>query len=132
MVGSLPLNLILSLVFGVGQIAVGGWIAVHTLRQRSSWRQGVMVCVGLWFVVSGVVELLVSGMEASQRLTGAPAAAVFELWRARGDTALAVATVALACGAIAYPLVLRWRVRNGVANITDARAETSVEGEPRA
>lgn len=132
MVGSLPINLVLSLIFGVGQIAVGGWLAMHTLRQSRSWRQGVIICVGLWFVVSGVVELLVSGMEASQRLAGAPGATVFELWRTRGDTALAVATVALVCGAVAYPVVLRWRARNGSRDIDDMRAETGVEGEPGA
>ncbi len=130
MVGSLPINLLLSLIFGVGQIAVGGWLAWHTLRQSRSWRQGVIVCVGMWFVASGVVELLVSGMEASQRLTGAPAATVFELWRSRGDSALAVATVALVCGAIAYPVVLRWRARNDAVSVGDARTEAGVEGEP--
>lgn len=132
MVGSMPLNLILSLVFGVGQIVVGGWLALHMLRQESNWRKGVMVSVGLWFVVSGVVELLVSGMETSQRLTRSPSATVFELWRSRGDTALTVVTVALLFGAIAYPIALRWRARNGFGNSDDVRAETGVEGEPGA
>lgn len=126
MVGSMPLNLILSLVFGVGQMVVGGWLALHMLRQENNWRKGVMFSVGLWFVVSGVIELLVSGMETSQRLTGSPIASVFALWRTRADTALTVATVALFCGAIVYPVALQWRGR------TRAGTETGVEGEPGA
>jgi hypothetical protein len=123
MTGSLPPNLILSLVFGAGQIVVGGWLAAYPLAhgQFWRWRQGLMVFVGLWFVVSGVVELVVSGMEASQRLTGAPAAAVFTLWRGRADTALFVASALLACGALLYPLALRW--------FAPAQTGAAVEGE---
>lgn len=110
MTGSLPPNLILSLVFGVGQVVVGGWLALYPLAHGRfwRWRQGLMVFVGSWFVVSGIVELIVSGMETSQRLTGAPGAAVFTVWRGRADTTLFVASAILACGVLVYPLALRW------------------------
>ena len=129
MTGSLPPNLILSLIFGVGQIIVGAWLAAYPLMHRlfRRWRQGLMVFVGLWFVVSGVVELVVSGMETSQRLTGAPSAALFALWRGRADTVLFVASAALACGALVYPLALRWLAPAGEAS--GVAADTQAEGE---
>ena len=134
MIGSLPINLALSLVFGLGQIVVGGWLAVYPLaRQRYlQWRQGLMMFVGLWFVVSGVVELVVSGMETSQRLTGAPGAVAFALWRGRADTALFVASALLACGVLAYLVMLRWRGSLGTAAHTEglgAATTTELEGE---
>ncbi|MGH2504115.1 MAG: hypothetical protein ACRDID_16530 [Ktedonobacterales bacterium] len=127
MVGSLPINLLLSLVFGVGQVVVGAWLAAHTIGRGRGWRTGVLVCVGLWFVVSGVIELVVSGMEASQRLTGSPGRVTFDVWRGRGDLALAVVTVALAIGALLYPLLLRWWTRHTAHTVQDASVEASVE-----
>lgn len=113
MIGSLPINLVMSLVFGVGQIVVGGWLAWHVAHGGlGRWRQALLVAVGLWFVVSGCTELFVSGMETSLRLSGAPAAVTFALWRGRADTTLYVATAALLVGAVAYglaPLLMRRR-----------------------
>lgn len=105
MTGSLPINFMLSLVFGVGQILVGGWLAWHVAHGGlGRWRQALLVAVGLWFVVSGCAELFVSGMETSLRLTGAPTAAAIALWRGRADSTLFVATAALVVGAVAYGL----------------------------
>ena len=102
MTGSLPINLVLSLVFGVGQVVVGGWLAWHVAHGGlGRWRHALLIAVGLWFVVSGCAELFVSGMESSLRLTGAPTAATIALWRGRADTALFMATAALAVGAVA-------------------------------
>src|SRR5690348_13537675 len=86
------INLILSLLFGVGQIVVGAFLVVHG---RNRWRRAgvfLLVLVGTWFVCSGIIELFVSGMESLQRISGVPDPATFALWRGRADTALAVAT----------------------------------------
>lgn len=127
MIGALPINLVLSLTFGVGQIVVGGWFAAHSMARGRGWRTGVLVSAGLWFVVSGMIELLVSGMEASERLTGAPTSATFELWRGRGDLTLAVATVALACLALIWSPLARLWARSRRADDLDAEAEAGVE-----
>lgn len=129
MIGALPVNLILSLVFGVGQIIVGGWLAAHTLARRRGWKTGVLVSVGLWFVVSGVIELFVSGMEASERLTGAPTTATFEVWRGRGDLALGLATVALVCLAILWTPLAHWYGRGRRTDAATADTTAEVEAE---
>lgn len=88
----LPINLILSLLFGVGQIVVGAFLVVHG---RNRWRRAgvfLLMLVGTWFVCSGIIELFVSGMETLQRNSGVPDHATFTLWRGRADTTLAVAT----------------------------------------
>ena len=87
MSGSIPPNLILSLIFGVGQIVVGGglaWYGLAPARWRQ-WRAVFAGMVGLWFFISGVCELIVSGMELSQRLGGGPSAAVFAQTRGLAD-----------------------------------------------
>ena len=87
---SLPVNVVLSLLFGAGQLIVGGAVAIRLIA-RSAWRRlnhFVLLLIALWFVASGVTELFVSGMEALRNLRGAPDAAVFALWRGRADMAL--------------------------------------------
>lgn len=124
MTGSLPPNLVLSLIFGAGQIVVGAWLAWHTLHseRRAQWRAAIPTFAGLWFVVSGAVELFVSGMESNLRLTGAPSSAAFALWRSRADTTLYAATAILALGVLLYPLMAR-RWLAGSASATSAAAE---------
>ena len=88
----LSINLVLSLLFGVGQIVVGVILVVHG---RNRWRRAgvfLLMLVGAWFVCSGIIELFVSGMESLQHISGVPDHATFALWRGRADTALAVAT----------------------------------------
>ena len=88
----LSINLVLSLLFGVGQIVVGAFLVVHG---RNRWRRAgvfLLMLVGAWFVCSGIIELFVSGMESLQHISGVPDPATFTLWRGRADTALAVAT----------------------------------------
>ena len=60
------INLIGSLVFGVGQLVVGAFLLVHGI-QAERWRRlgtFITMLVGAWFITSGSAELLVSGMEA--------------------------------------------------------------------
>ncbi len=113
MVGQLPINLVLSLLFGLGQLVVGAWLAWYPLTpaRRGQWRIAVLLFVGLWLMVSGAIELFVSGMETGQHLAGAPSMATFTLLRGRADTLLFGATAILAIGALAYPLAVRWRER---------------------
>lgn len=104
MSGAIPPNLILSLVFGVGQIVVGGGLAWYGLAPRRwrQWRAVLVGAVGLWFFVSGVCELIVSGLEVSQRLGGGPNAVEFAQARGLADDILFTATAALAVGLAAY------------------------------
>lgn len=104
MSGAIPPNLILSLVFGVGQIVVGGGLAWYGLAPRRwrQWRAVLAGAVGLWFFVSGVCELIVSGLEVSQRLGGGPSAVEFAQARGLADDILFTATAALAVGLAAY------------------------------
>src|SRR5690348_10574365 len=123
MTGSLPINFVLSLVFGVGQVIVGAWLAWHVARGGlGRWRRALLVAVGLWFVVSGCAELFVTGMETSLRLTGAPTAATIALWRGRADTTLFVATAALVVGAVAYALAPMLLGRRGARDAEGMRA----------
>lgn len=107
----LSINLVLSLLFGVGQIVVGAFLVVHG---RNRWRRAgvfLLMLVGAWFVCSGIIELFVSGMESLQHISGVPDHATFTLWRGRADTALAVATgVIVAVGIlVAVSGRLSWR-----------------------
>jgi hypothetical protein len=107
---SSTISLVLSLVFGVGQVLVGGGLVWHG-SMRGRWRRlGVFISmlVGAWFFCSGVVELFVSGMESLQRMSGSPNAATFALWRSRADMVLLVWTIGLVIVGLAY-LVVNWR-----------------------
>ena len=73
------INLIGSLVFGVGQLVVGAFLLVHGI-QAERWRRlgtFITMLVGAWFITSGSAELLVSGMELAQRLGHGPSAPAF-------------------------------------------------------
>ena len=83
---------------------VGGALAVYGGggARRRRWRIALAAFIGAWFFASGSAELLVSGMEVAQRLTGAPNPVSFALWRGRADTALYAVTAALALAGLAY------------------------------
>lgn len=107
----IPVNLILSLLFGVGQIVVGTFLVSTGRRQ---WRRVgvfVMMLAGTWFVCSGAIELFVSGMESLQRISGMPDQATFSVWRGRADTVLAISTGAILLIGILVALSgrLSWR-----------------------
>ncbi|HEX9037184.1 MAG TPA: hypothetical protein VF808_09370 [Ktedonobacterales bacterium] len=113
MSSAIPPNLIASLLFGVGQIVAGGalaWIELSPRKWRL-WRAVVAGAAGLWFFVSGVCELLVSGIEARRAVTGGPRIALFTSVRAAADTALFAWTVALAVGLVAYFVARAIRAR---------------------
>lgn len=126
--GVMSINLLLSLIFAAGQIVVGAGLAWYGVRRGRwrAWRAFLAALAGMWFVVSGTIEALVSGMEVSQRLTGAPDAATFALVRGRGDSTLLVATVALAiCGA----LYAAWSLHELGAGETRGRRQVPAETE---
>jgi hypothetical protein len=104
-------NLVLSLLFAMGQIVVGGLLATHGSRRWRRTGDFVLMLVGVWFVCSGVIELFVSGMETFQRLSGVPDQATFTLWRGRADGALAAATGVLLLVGVVVALSgkLSWR-----------------------
>lgn len=95
---SSPASLALSLLFGVAQLVVGVAVAFRLLT-HARWRQTrlfVLLLVSVWFAVSGLTELFVSGMEAAHGLFGVLTVAEFTLWRGRADTALAGVSLVLA------------------------------------
>ena len=97
------MNLILSLLFGFGQLIIGG-ILVLQMRHWHTFRIFVLFVVSLWFVGSGATEIVVSGMEACQRLIGIPDASTFALWRGRADAMLLAFTLALGIFFCTYPI----------------------------
>jgi hypothetical protein len=108
---SSPLGLALSLLFGAGQLILGGFVALRIAR-TGRWRvfgQYLLMLVALWFTFSGVCELLVSGAEAARAITTHPSAAAFATWRSQIDGALLVVSVILALALALYPLALRLR-----------------------
>ena len=103
------LSLLLSLAFGGGQVLIGAFVArgiIATQRWRSPGAY-LLLLVCLWFVCSGVAELIVSGLEAARRLTGAPNTATVARWRGAVDGALIGATLVLGVAMLAYPLLRR-------------------------
>ena len=103
------INLIGSLIFGAGQLAVGAFLLVHGIRAERWRRLGTFLTmlVGAWFIASGVAELLVSGMELAQRLGHGPNAFTFTIWRGRADTVLLVVTLVLVGVGLAYTIAHR-------------------------
>ncbi|WIG57347.1 MAG: hypothetical protein OJF49_000091 [Ktedonobacterales bacterium] len=97
------MNLILSLLFGFGQLIIGGILALR-MRRWHTFRIFVLFIVSLWFVGSGTTEIIVSGMETCQRLIGTPDASTFTLWRGRADAALLAFTVALSIFLCTHPI----------------------------
>lgn len=114
MTGSIPPNLIMSLIFGVGQIIVGSWLVWHELAPRAwrrpghwrDWRAMLAAAAGAWFFVSGVCELIVSGMETNRLHGGGPSLASYTATKAAADGALYSVTAALAVALIVYMVTL--------------------------
>lgn len=108
---AVQINLVLSLIFGLGQVVVG-LVVAWRLMAGKAWRRPSMLLlltVSCWFVASGITELFVSGMETAQTVSGALSEATFALWRARADDLLLAASVALVVGFAVWYAALRLR-----------------------
>ena len=108
---ALPVNLILSLIFGIGQIVIGGLVARHS-SGRGLWsdtRRFLLLLVSLWFICSGFLELFVSVMETVERFGGYFPTPAFNLWRGRADTVLLLVSLVLLACLLAYAILKRFR-----------------------
>ncbi|MBF6589779.1 MAG: hypothetical protein IVW57_04515 [Ktedonobacterales bacterium] len=104
-------SLVLSLLFGIGQVVAGVLLTRHGLL-AGRWRRAsifLAMLFGVWFATSGLAELLVSGMEASRQLFGTPGHATFALWRGRADRMLVLVTGGALIAALLYPALVRVR-----------------------
>lgn len=105
------INLLLSLLFGLGQVVVGGVVAWRVLAGKSWRRPSMLLLLALccWFMVSGATELFVSGLEMAHTMGGAVTSASFALWRARADDFLLVASIVLFVVFTGWTVAVRWR-----------------------
>jgi hypothetical protein len=90
-------DLALSLLFAVGQMVAGG-VVTWLIGRSGAWRRGkyfLLALLALWFVASGITELIVSGAEVLHATRGYPGVAQFAAVRARADEFLVAVTVAL-------------------------------------
>jgi hypothetical protein len=97
------------LIFGAGQVVGGGIVACSSLR-RGIWghaRAFLLVVVSLWFICSGFLELLVSGLEFARRLGSSLSLDTLDLWRARADNLLLWASILLLSCLLAYLVIRR-------------------------
>jgi len=63
--------------------------------------------VSLWFICSGFLELLVSGLEFARRLGSGLSMDAFDLWRARADNLLVWISILLLSCLLAYSIIRR-------------------------
>lgn len=107
-------DLALSLIFAVAQIGVGG-VVVWEVWRRRIWLQAkfmVLAALAIWFIGSGVTELVVSGSEAVLVNDHQLSAAGFAVLHVRADMALFGFTIVVAIatvGGIAYMRVRQWK-----------------------
>lgn len=103
------LSLIISLLFGIGQVAGGAAVVWWLLARRRAGgpRTFVLLLIAAWFVCSGIAELFVSGMETAHLVSGQPASNAIATWRGRADAALLLVTLALMMALPVYVVVRR-------------------------
>jgi hypothetical protein len=108
--GPSPVMLAISLIFGVGQIAVGAGLVIRGLRGGRWRRLGIYatMVLGAWFMCSGAVELFVSALTATSDAWGQPTSGILARLRADGDVGLVWASLALVALACLYPVWLFW------------------------
>jgi hypothetical protein len=119
---------LLSLVFGCGQVVLGTLVARRIVGTRRWPPVGayLLLLISLWFVCSGVGELIVSGLEAAHRAVGIPDVVTFARWRGMVDGLLIGATSLLVVALAAYPVMCRARTRMRRMPVVD-----TVETPPR-
>ncbi|MGO8947493.1 MAG: hypothetical protein ACLQUY_07490 [Ktedonobacterales bacterium] len=84
-------------------------VARYSLRQ-GIWKQTryfLLLLASLWFVCSGSLELLVSGLETARRFGASLSVDTFDLWRERADTVLFLVSLVLLLSFLAYLIVRR-------------------------
>jgi hypothetical protein len=97
------------LIFGAGQV-VGGGIVARSSFHRGIWKHArafLLVVVSLWFICSGFLELLISGLEFARRLGSGLSVDTFDLWRARADNLLVWISILLLSCLLAYSIIRR-------------------------
>lgn len=108
---SSTLTLLISLLFGVGQCAVGAILVRRSVR--SGGRNGPSLylagLLGAWAICSGLAELLVSGFALVVQARGASLSPTLAEVRHLADTALVLITVLLLGLVLAYSLARRMR-----------------------
>ena len=111
----MTLSLLLSLLFGMAQVAGGGAVAWWLLARRCAGepRRFVLLLIAVWFVCSGIAELFVSGMETAHQVSGQPPVRAIALWRGYADAALLLVTLALVAALPVYLVVRRLRAERG-------------------
>ncbi len=109
------LSLVISLLFGVGQIAGGGAVVWWLLARRRvrEPRTFLLLLIASWFTCSGIAELFVSGMAIAHQVSGQPPAHAVDTWRGRADAALLLVTLALVAVLPVYLMVRRLFVDRG-------------------
>lgn len=120
-------DLIGSLIFGVGSLVIGSLVARKSLR---GWRQLkvlIRLLVALWFVGSGISELIVSGLESARGMTGAPSLATLNRWHAGADVFLLVWSIALVVALALWPLARQVWPEKPQPGVTGAAADLSAQ-----
>jgi uncharacterized membrane protein HdeD (DUF308 family) len=124
-------NLILSLIFGVGQVIVGAGMAVYTARKRR-WQElrwfGLAV-LGAWIACSGITELIVSGSELLARQSTTLSSAQAAQIRAVADQAFLIASIILLLLFAAFPLLARPGKGQRVQRATNTPGKDASPGE---
>jgi hypothetical protein len=105
-------SLLISLLFGVGQCAVGAILVRRSLRSGIRGGPSIVFAglLGVWAICSGLAELLVSGFALVVQTRGASLSPTLAEVRRLADTALVLITVVLLGLVAAYSLAraTRW------------------------
>jgi hypothetical protein len=101
-------SLIISLAFGLGQCGIGALMVVRGVRQDQwqAFKYVLLVVLGASLALSGVTELIVSGAEGMNALSGVPDAGQFRQLRLIADDAL---DAGLALAGLTLVLLPLWR-----------------------
>jgi hypothetical protein len=101
--------LIISIVFGVLQVGLGTAIQLHGWRHRLFGRfRFFLIGLGsIWFICSGIDELIVSSVDIINRSTHLLNVSQVQTLHNEAQAALVAATFVLILGVAVYPLAVR-------------------------